>query len=52
MLEHRIEASSGHRLLDRAVETMIEEAQPLPAMPPEMQQAKLELVVPVQFDLK
>lgn len=52
VLEHRIDRSSGHRLLDREVEEMIRRAQPLPAMPSEMVQARLELVVPVQFQLR
>ena len=52
VVSHRIERSSGHPALDRAVEEMLARAQPLPAMPPEMLQAKLELVVPVQFALR
>ena len=52
VLDYRIQESSGFRLLDREVERMIERAQPLPRMPEEMQQARLELVVPVQFFLR
>jgi protein TonB len=52
VLDYRIQESSGHALLDREVERMIERAQPLPEMPAEMQQARLELVVPVQFLLR
>ncbi|WP_119459438.1 TonB family protein [Rhodospirillaceae bacterium SYSU D60014] len=52
VLSYRVERSSGHRALDREVEEMIERAQPLPAMPEEMQQAQLELVVPIQFFLR
>lgn len=52
VLEHRIDRSSGYDLLDREVEAMIARAQPLPAMPAEMTQARLELVVPVQFVLR
>lgn len=52
VLEHRIDRSSGHRLLDREVEEMIRRAEPLPALPPDMTQARLELVVPVQFQLR
>jgi protein TonB len=52
VLSYRIERSSGHPALDRAVEEMLARAQPLPAMPPEIRQARLELVVPVQFALR
>lgn len=52
VLEYRIRQRSGHASLDRAVEEMIERAQPLPKMPQEMRQARLELVVPVQFFLR
>jgi len=52
VLDYRIEESSGFGLLDREVERMIERAQPLPRMPEEMQQARLELMVPVQFFLR
>jgi protein TonB len=39
-------------VLDRAIETMIERASPLPAMPADMQQAKLELAVPISFYIR
>jgi protein TonB len=52
VLEYRLRRSSGHASLDHAVEEMIERAQPLPKMPQEMRQARLELVVPVQFYLR
>lgn len=52
VITHRLEESSGHRLLDREVEEMIKRAQPLPKMPDHMDQAELELVVPVQFFLR
>lgn len=52
VLEHRIDRSSGYDLLDREVEAMIARAQPLPAIPADMTQARLELVVPVQFQLR
>jgi protein TonB len=52
VLSYRIEESSGHATLDDAVEEMLERAQPLPTMPPEMTQARLELVVPVTFQLR
>lgn len=52
VLDYRIEQSSGHRLLDRAVETLIERAQPLPTIPDEIQEKSLVLVVPISFLLK
>lgn len=52
VLDFRIEQSSGHTLLDREVAAMIKRAQPLPAMPDFMTQARLELVVPVVFAIR
>ncbi|MEX2630217.1 MAG: TonB family protein [Tistlia sp.] len=52
VLEYRIQRSSGHGLLDREVEEMIRRADPLPRMPDEMSEARLELVIPVQFLLR
>jgi len=52
VLEHRLQRSSGHSLLDREVVAMIERAQPLPKVPPDMQRERLELVVPVEFFLR
>jgi len=47
-----IEKSSGHSLLDEEVREMIQRAQPLPKMPPEMRETRVELLVPVQFFLR
>ncbi len=52
VLDHRIERSSGHAALDREVAEMLARAQPLPAMPEAMPQARLEVTVPVQFALR
>lgn len=52
VLSYRVERSSGYRALDNEVEEMIERASPLPAMPAEIRQARLELVVPVSFFLR
>lgn len=52
VLRYQIERSSGHRLLDQAVEKMIEKADPLPPIPAELAKDRLDLVVPVQFLLK
>lgn len=52
VLDYRLEKSSGYPLLDREVVAMIERAQPLPPIPDELGQDRLELVVPVQFLLR
>lgn len=52
VLEYKILEGSGHPLLDRAVEQMIEDAQPLPAMPDDLLRNRLELIVPVIFSLE
>lgn len=52
VLSYQIENTSGYTLLDREVEKMIRRAAPLPAMPKEMAQSRLELVVPVSFYLR
>lgn len=52
VMAHRIERSSGHDLLDDAVEKMIAKASPLPPIPPSLGKSSLDIVVPVQFFLK
>jgi protein TonB len=52
VIDYRIRKSSGHAMLDKEVEAMIERAQPLPEIPPDMHRQRLELVVPVQFLLR
>jgi periplasmic protein TonB len=52
VLNREIVRSSGHRQLDNEVMSMIERAQPLPAFPATMPQAKLELTVPIRFSLQ
>lgn len=52
VLDFRIQKGSGYEILDHEVEEMIQRAQPLPQMPDSMTQARLELVVPVQFLLR
>lgn len=47
-----IKESSGYKRLDKEAMGMIERAQPLPPIPPEMRQAKLDLIIPVQFNLR
>jgi periplasmic protein TonB len=52
VLNREIVRSSGHRQLDNEVMSMIERAQPLPAFPATMPQAKLDLTVPIRFSLQ
>lgn len=52
VLGFRIARSSGHRLLDRAVERLIRRAQPLPSLPGEWKLSHLELQVPIRFSLR
>lgn len=52
VLAHHILRSSGYTDLDGEVMAMIERAQPLPAFPPSMLQARLDLTVPIRFSLR
>jgi protein TonB len=52
VLARQIVRSSGYRELDNEVMSMVERAQPLPAFPPSMPQAKLDLTVPIRFSLR
>jgi protein TonB len=52
VLAHHVERSSGHALLDREVEELIERASPLPAIPADMNQERLDVVVPIEFALR
>ncbi|MBL8690581.1 MAG: energy transducer TonB [Rhodospirillaceae bacterium] len=52
VLSYRIKSSSGFPELDREVEAMLKRAEPLPPIPADLAQAKLELQVPVQFRLR
>jgi periplasmic protein TonB len=52
VIEHHIVNSSGHPDLDAEVMDMIERAQPLPAFPASMTQARLDLTVPIRFSLR
>jgi len=49
LLSYRITQSSGYERLDRAVIRMLESAGPLPAFPPEMDQPRLSVNIPVAF---
>lgn len=52
VLTYRLHRSAGHESLDHEVLEMVKRAQPLPRMPEDMPQERLDLVVPVQFVLK
>jgi periplasmic protein TonB len=52
VLARHIVKSSGHPDLDDEVLSLVERAQPLPAFPPSMTQARLDLAVPIRFSLQ
>jgi protein TonB len=52
VLSFALERSAGHEALDEEVLAMIKRAQPLPALPPEVTDSEVEIVVPVQFTLR
>ena len=51
VLGARIERSSGHVLLDEAALAMVQRANPVPPLPPEMGLAQAEVVLPSTFTL-
>jgi protein TonB len=52
VLDYRLRQTSGFGSLDRAAVEMIQRADPLPRMPDSIARAHLELVVPVEFQLR
>lgn len=52
VLAHRIVNSSGHSILDHEVEELLERASPLPALPADVEEERLEIVVPISFYLR
>uniref|UniRef100_UPI0035AE5602 energy transducer TonB n=1 Tax=Stella sp. TaxID=2912054 RepID=UPI0035AE5602 len=52
VLGYRIVGSSGHSLLDREVEELLQRASPLPALPADVDGEQLEIVVPISFYLR
>jgi len=48
----KLHKTSGYPVLDDAAVKMVERASPLPAMPPEMPDQQVELVVPVEFYIR
>ncbi len=49
ILNYRIAKSSGYYILDEAVRNMMFRSSPVPPMPPEVAQAKLDFTIPVIF---
>jgi periplasmic protein TonB len=52
VLSHRIISGSGFGDLDAEVLALIERAQPMPAFPPSMREAQLDLTLPIRFSLR
>src|SRR5690554_2917673 len=52
LLNHSLRDSSGHRLLDDAALQMLEQAAPLPAVPPGMRGRTFAYALPVRFSLR
>jgi protein TonB len=48
----KLHKTSGYPVLDDAALKMVQRASPLPAMPPEMPDQQVELVVPVEFYIR
>ena len=52
VLSRRIVTGSGYADLDAEVLALVDRAQPMPAFPPSMQEARLDLTVPIRFSLR
>lgn len=52
VVSRRIMRSSGYADLDAEVLALVERAQPMPAFPPSMTEAQLDLIVPIRFSLR
>jgi protein TonB len=52
VLSRHIVSGSGYADLDAEVLALVERAQPLPAFPPSMTDAQLDLTVPIRFSLR
>ena len=52
VLSRRVARSSGSATLDAAALAMIDRAQPLPAFPPSMREARKTLSLPVRFSVR
>jgi len=52
VVSRRIVRGSGYADLDAEVLALVERAQPMPAFPPSMTEAQLDLTVPIRFSLR
>ena len=52
VLDSYIHQESGYALLDQAALDMLDRAAPLPALPNEMPQQRLNIIVPIQFEMR
>jgi len=52
VVSRHIAKSSGFAALDAEVLALVERAQPMPAFPPSMTEAQLDLTVPIRFSLR
>jgi protein TonB len=52
VISYRIIRSSGHEILDKAVETLIQRASPMPPLPDSLSGDTLEIDVPVDFFIR
>lgn len=52
VLDSYIHQESGYTLLDQAALDMLDRAAPLPALPDEMPQQRLNIIVPIQFEMR
>ncbi len=52
IMNHRIVKTSGHSVLDHEVEELLQRASPLPPLPGDVEEERLEIVVPISFFLR
>jgi protein TonB len=52
VVSYKLERGSGNTSLDQESLALLQRAQPLPPPPPEITQALIELVVPIQFNIR
>lgn len=52
VLSSRLQQSSGYAMLDREALALLARAEPLPAIPPSLGADRLEIAVPIRFDLQ
>jgi protein TonB len=52
VVSKRISKSSGHALLDREVQDMLDRASPLPRIPSNLNRSSITITLPVAFNLR